>query len=266
MRSETGRLFYLDSQGDNMRRIAIWFLVLATGLVFVGSASAGELNLSVAASLADVVRELSGSYTKSHPGVGFHGNFGGSGALTKQIENGAPCDLFISANLEWMDYLKDKRFMDEKSIGVFAYNELVFVGRPESKVATLKDVVKLSKIAIGSPKSVPAGQYATEAFKRGGIENDLNGKLVMAKDVRECLLYADRGEVEGAFVYKTDALEKAQTVKILFAVDQKLYPRVTYPIGLTVSGGKRAEAVDFLKFLRGDEGKKVLRKHGFIVE
>ncbi len=251
-----------------MRRIfAIWLVVLAlSAFLFAGPAAAADVNLSVAASLTDVVKELTGTFAKAHPGVVFRNNFGASGALAKQIENGAPADLFISANVEWMDYLKAKALMDEKSIATFAYNVLVFVGKPALKVSTLSDVTKLNKIAIGSPKSVPAGQYATEAFKNAGIEKDLQGKLVMAKDVRECLLYADRGEVDGAFVYKTDALEKAQNVKILFTVDQKLYPRVTYPMGLTVSGSKKSEAVEFLKYLRSDEGRKVLREHGFVVE
>lgn len=249
------------------RIIAAWLVVLAlVGFLWAGPVSATDVNLSVAASLTDVVKELSGNFAKAHPGTVFRNNFGASGALAKQIENGAPADLFISANVEWMDYLKDKGLMDAKSIGIFAYNELVFVGKPGLKVSSPQDVTKLNRIAIGSPKSVPVGQYATEAFKRAGIEKDLQGKLVMAKDVRECLVYADRGEVEGAFVYKTDALEKAQNVKILFAVDQKLYPRVTYPIGLTVSGGKKSESVEFLKYLQSDEGKKVLKEQGFVTK
>lgn len=249
-----------------MKRIlTIWFVALTFLSLFAGLVTAADLHLSVAASLTDVTKELCDTFAKTHSGVVFRNNFGASGALAKQIENGAPADLFISANVEWMDYLKAKGLMDEKSISTFAYNELVFVGKPGLKVSTLKDVTKLSKIAIGSPKSVPAGQYAMEAFKNAGIEKELQGKLVMARDVRECLLYADRGEVDGAFVYKTDAMEKAQNVKILFTVDQKLYPRVTYPMGLTVSGSKKGEAKEFLKYLQSEEGTKVLKRHGFII-
>jgi molybdate transport system substrate-binding protein len=251
-----------------MKRIfAVWSVVIAlAAFLFAGPAAAADINLSVAASLTDVAKELTGNYAKTHPGVVFRNNFASSGALAKQIASGAPADLYISANVDWMDHLKAKGFMDEKSITIFAYNVIVFVGMPELKAATLSDVTKLNRIAIGSPKSVPAGQYAAEALKNAGLEKDLQGKLVMAKDVRECLLYADRGEVDGAFVYKTDALEKAQNVKILFTVDQKLYKRVTYPMGLTVPGSKKSEAVEFLKYLRSDEGRKVLTKHGFVVE
>jgi molybdate transport system substrate-binding protein len=246
---------------------ATWLVVLAlTGFFLAGPAAAAEVNLSVAASVTDVAKELTGNYMKTHPGVVLRNNFASSGALAKQIANGAPADVYVSANVDWMDHLKTKGFMDEKSITIFAYNTIVFVGKPELKVSTLSDVTKLNRIAIGSPKSVPAGQYAAEALKNAGIEKDLQGKLVMAKDVRECLLYADRGEVDGAFVYRTDALEKAQNVKILFTVDQKLYKRVTYPMGLTVLGSKKSEAVEFLQYLRSDEGKTVLKKHGFVVE
>ena len=125
-------------------------------------------------------------------------------------------------------------------------------------------MVKLNKIAIGSPKSVPAGEYAMQAFKKAGLEKQLESKLVMARDVRECLLYADRGEVDGAFVYKTDAEQMARNVKVLFVVPQEHYPRVTYPMGLTVAGCKKAEAAAFFKFLQSAEAKAVLTKHGFI--
>ncbi len=203
---------------------------------------------------------------KTNAGVTFQNNFGASGVLAKQIENGAPADIFFSANLEWMDYLKEKKLVDEKSINTFAYNVLVFVGKPDLKVTSLQDVVKLEKIAIGSPKSVPAGEYAMQAFKKAGIDKQLENKLVMARDVRECLLYADRGEVDGAFVYKTDAEEMAKNVKILFTVPQELYPRVTYPMALTTEGSKKAEAAAFFRFLQSAEAKAVLAKHGFIVK
>jgi molybdate transport system substrate-binding protein len=241
-----------------------FFLVLAILILSVSISRAADINLSVAASLREAVTELSDMFAKKNPDARFLSNFGASGALAKQIENGAPADLFFSANQEWMDYLKEKKFVDEKNIVTFAYNVLVFVGKPDLKVSGLSDVVKLNKIAIGSPKSVPAGEYAIQAFKKAGLEKQLENKLVMARDVRECLLYADRGEVDGAFVYKTDAEEMARNVKVIFVVPQELYPRVTYPVGLTVAGMKKAEAAAFFKFLQSAEAKTVLTKHGFI--
>lgn len=240
------------------------FVVFAVLTLFVSNVQAADISVSAAASLREAVAELTNIYAKNNPGVKFQNNFGASGALAKQIESGAPTDLFFSANLEWMDYLKDKKLVDATSISVFAYNALVFVGKPELKAASLKDVVNLSKIAIGSPKSVPAGEYAMEAFKKAGIDKQLENKLVMARDVRECLLYADRGEVDGAFVYKTDAEQMAKNVKILFAVPQELYARVTYPMALTVAGSKKPEAAAFLKYLQAAEAKAVLSKYGFV--
>lgn len=239
-------------------------LILAVVMLCAVPAHAADINVSAAASLREAVTELSNIYAKNNPGIKFQNNFGASGAVAKQIESGAPADLFFSANLEWMDYLKDKKLVDAASISVFAYNALVFVGKPDLKVASMKDVVNLSKIAIGSPKSVPAGQYAVEAFKKAGIDKQLENKLVMARDVRECLLYADRGEVDGSFVYKTDAEQMAKNVKILFTVPQEYYPRVTYPMALTVAGSKKPEAAAFLKYLQTAEAKAILTKYGFV--
>jgi molybdate transport system substrate-binding protein len=230
-------------------------LLLATPVI------AGDVNLFVAASLKEVINDLSDSFAKKNPGVKFVKNYGASGALVKQIENGAPSDVFISANLEWMDYLKSKKLADVASIGTFTYNTLVFAGTP-GKASSMQDLIKLERIAIGSPKSVPAGEYATEAFKKAGLDKQLEKKLVMAKDVRECLMYAERGEVDGAFVYRTDALQ-AKQAKILFTVPQELYPRVTYPMALTTAGAKNKEAAAFFGYLHSDDANSVLAKYGF---
>jgi len=239
--------------------ILFCLLLLATPVL------ANDINLSVAASLKEVINDLSDNFAKKHPGVKFVKNYGASGQLVKQIENGAPSDVFISANLEWMDYLKNKKLVDQPSIGTFTYNTLVFAG-PAGKASSMQELLKLERIAIGSPKSVPAGEYALEALKKGGLDKVLEKKLIMAKDVRECLMYADRGEVDGAFVYKTDALQVAKSAKVLFTVPQQYYPRVTYPMALTVVGSKKAEAASFYRFLQSDEAKAVLAKHGFLVK
>jgi molybdate transport system substrate-binding protein len=229
-----------------------------------GLALAGEIKLSVAASMREVMTELTDNFAKKNPGVKFLKNYGGSGTLAKQIENGAPADIFISANREWMDYLKSGKLMDIPSIVTFAYNTLVFVGSPGGKVATMEDLPRLQKIAIGSPRSVPAGEYAMLALKKAGIDKQLEKKLVMARDVRECLMYAERGEVDGAFVYHTDAL-LARQARILFLVPQELYPRVTYPMGLTVTGAKNSDARKFFSFIQSDGARTVLVKYGFTV-
>jgi molybdate transport system substrate-binding protein len=242
----------------NVFKMVITLLFL---LILTSPALAGDVNLSVAASLKEVINELSTSFAKTHPGVKSLKNYGASGALAKQIENGAPCDIFISANLEWAEYLKSRKLVDVASNGTFTFNTLVFAGT-SARASSMKDLLALNRIAIGSPKSVPAGEYAIEALKKAGLDRQLEKKLVMAKDVRECLMYAERGEVDGSFVYRTDALQ-AKQAKILFTVPQELYPRVTYPMLLTIAGSKNKDAAAFFAYLHSEDAKSVLVRYGF---
>ena len=244
-----------------LRHSAVMILFL---LISAVPAMAGEVNLSIAASLKEVINELTTKYEKAHPRTVFVKNFGASGALAGQIENGAPADLFISANTKWMDHLKGKKLVAEKSIANFARNTLVFTGAPRKKVTGMNDLAKLDKIGIGSPKSVPAGEYAETAIKNAGMDQRLQGKLVIAKDVRECLMYAELGEVDGSFVYRTDALQ-GNKAKLLFTVPQKLYPEVVYPIALTLKASTNTDAKGFYTFLKGREAKSVLKKYGFVL-
>lgn len=249
-----------------MRLIANVLSLALCGILFLAPAvMAGELSLSVAASLKEVMNDLASEYGKKSPGVTFRKNYGASGALAKQIEQGAPADLFISANREWVEYLKERKLVAQDTIGTFAFNALVFAGTTKLPVAGMKDLVKLRQIAIGSPRSVPAGEYAVESFRAAGIEKDLAAKLVMAKDVREAMKYAELGEVDGAFVYRTDALLLGKEAKILFTVPEGLHDRVTYPMALTTVGAGKKDAVDFLRFLKSPEARKVLEKYGFAV-
>ena len=253
----------IDLEVRNMKSTFKLLLLMSCILLLPTSVLAGEISLSVAASLKEVINELSDNFAKKNSGVKFLKNYGASGQLAKQIESGAPADVFISANLEWMEYLKNKKLVDISSISNFTYNTLVFAGAP-GKAATLQDLTKLERVAIGSPKSVPAGEYAMEAFKKAGIYKQLEKKLIMAKDVRECLMYAEREEVDGAFVYLTDALQ-AKKAKILFTVPQEFYSRVTYPMSLTVSGRQNKDAATFFAYLHGDEAKSTLTKYGFAI-
>ncbi len=238
-------------------RLLVITLLLGMGLRL----QAGDVSISAAASLRETLTELCDSYAKSHPGVVFVKSFAGSGTLARQLEAGAPADLFLSADLAWMDYLKERRLVEPSSIATFATNTLVFVGA-RGRAASLQDLPKLEKIAIGSPRSVPAGEYAMEALRHAGLDRQLDKKLVMAKDVRECLMYAERGEVDGAFVYATDALQTTKA-NLLFTVPQNLYSRVVYPMALTSAGSRKPEAVAFFSLLHTPEARAVLAKHGF---
>lgn len=240
-------------------------LVVIICLVQLAPVHGETVNLSAAASLREVVEELSDRFSREHPGITFVKNFAGSGTLVRQIENGAPADIVIPASPEWMDYLENRRLVDVATIGVFARNSLVFVGHPAQQVRGMRDLVKLSSIAVGSPNSVPAGKYARQALEKEGLAGQLKGKLVFTRNVREALIYAERGEVDGAFVYRTDAAQ-ARRVRVLFAVPARLHEPVVYPVGLTKKGSGKKAAAAFLAYLHGYEARSLLTRYGFDLE
>jgi molybdate transport system substrate-binding protein len=249
-----------------MKSLKTILTTIAAGLLLSASIlqAAEEIRISVPASMTDAMKELSTQFGATGKHAPIVPNYGPSGTLAKQIVEGAPADIFISANQKWMTYLRDEKMVDQASEKILAANTLVFVGVKNPAVTKLADIVNLKQIAIGSPKSVPAGEYAAQAMEKAGIYKQLEEgqKLVMAKDVRQSLTYADRGEADGAFVYKTDAL-MAEKAVILFEVPQDLYEKVTYPIALTTDGANNAEAKAFYAFLTGPEAMKVFLKYGF---
>lgn len=230
------------------------------------AAQAEPIYLSAAASLKDALQEIQTAYTASRKDSTVQANFGASGALAKQIEQGAPADIFISASQEWVKYLADKQMAAPGSEKVLAGNQLVFIGSPKAADFTLEKVGTLQRVAVGNPQSVPAGQYAKQALDKAGVYAAMEQakKFVLASDVRQALLYADQGEVDGAFVYKTDAL-LARKAKVLFTVDATLHEKISYPMLMTAAGEKKAEAKVFYNYLSGPEAKAVLEKHEFAV-
>lgn len=248
-----------------MRRKMLFFMILV--LLFWGAVSktyAGSLRLSVAASMTNVFKDLACVFESAHPDLVVRLNFGSSGSLAKQIVHGAPADLFVSANPKWMAFLGVQGKTDKNTVRVFAYNTLVVVGDPAQSLSSLSGLSDFKRIALGSPGSVPAGQYAKQAMDHAGVYDALlsGHKLVMAKDARQALLYADRQEVPLAFVYKTDAL-LAKTATILYSVPPTFYDRVTYPMALTATGGKNPSARIFYDFMARPEVAKILEQYGF---
>lgn len=233
-------------------------------LLVVAPLHAAELRVSVAASMTNVFKDVIADYSKSHPEVTIRANFGPSGGLAKQIDKGAPADLYVSANPKWANYLLEHGRLDPSKTALFAYNRLVFMGRTTGAVGSMAELATLQRIGIGSPRSVPAGQYAQQALSGVGLYDTLlaEGRLVMAKDVRQALIYADRGEVDGSFVYKTDAL-LAKNAKILFEVPTSLYDRVSYPLALTLEGAAKAQALDLYKYLLSARIHPLLERYGF---
>jgi len=245
-----------------------WIISLAFVILLCCSGTpdvqAQTLYLSVAASMTDACKELVTDFSTDHPHAKIFLNFASSGSLAKQIEQGAPADIYLSANPDWLRYLKEKNLLAPGSDRITAYNTLVFIGEKRQKPLSLGDLPGLTRIALGSPQSVPAGQYARQAMENAGIYALLKqaGKLVMARDVRQALLYADRGEVDGAFVYATDT-RLARHAVLLFTIPDHLYDRVSYPVALTVSGSRKKLARSLYDYLSSAAAARILRNYGF---
>ncbi len=240
-------------------------LVVVLLLLFsVEIGQGAELRLAAAASMSDCVKELAATYQKNKPGVEIILQFASSGNLAKQITHGAPFDLYISANKKWMDHLLKNKQIISESLIYLARNRLVFVASPESAVTELNDLVTLGLIAMGSPRSVPAGQYTAQALKKAGLlgKLDKKKKIVHAKDVRQALRYAEQKEVDGAFVYKTDASSSTK-VATKFMVSSDMHDPIIYPAGITLRGSHNGESQLFLDFLKQDDVTQILLKHGF---
>ena len=245
-------------------RMPAFVLFLVMWLPFT-SAQAAAVRVSAAASLTDALRGVVTAYRRDHPEAEVLLNFASSGALAKQLVAGAPADIYISANANWMDFLRRQELIAPASQRILVRNSLVFIGGNGSGASSLEDLPNLERIAIGSPKAAPAGQYAEQALTAAGIYLQLleGGKLVFAKDVRQALLYADRGEADGAFVYRSDAL-LTKRAHILFTVPRELYPQVSYPAALLKTATNRPEVQQFFEYLFSPEAQQVLVRFGFL--
>ncbi len=241
-----------------IKYILVFIVMIAWNL----PAIAGEITFAAGAGLKDVLTDLAGAFVQKNPTVKMTRNIVVSGVLAKQLDSGAQGDIVFVANRAWMDYLEEKKHVVVSSVTPFAYNTLVFVGKGKAGVSRIEELTKLNRIAVASPKSVPAGEYAMEALKNAGVDKQLEKKLVMARDVRECLVYAERGDADGAFIYKTDAL-LSKEVTVWFSVPQKFYSKVVYMSALTVSGARNEDAVSFFSFLHSHEARALLLKYGF---
>ncbi|KAF6570511.1 molybdate ABC transporter substrate-binding protein [Paenibacillus sp. SEL3] len=227
-----------------------------------------ELTISAAASLTDALKEIQHSYESTHTGTKLNFNFGGSGALEKQIEQGAPSDLFLSASKKNLKSLVDQQLIESNKQKTWLTNELVAVIPADGTmdIASVTDLTKreVKKVAIGIPESVPAGNYAQEALTKAKLWDTLQSKLVQAKDVRQVLQYVETGNADVGFVYKTDALT-SQKAKIAFEVDPKTYSPVEYPIGIIKGSKHIQEAEDFYAYLQSQESLNIMAKYGFTI-
>ncbi|PWW08556.1 molybdate transport system substrate-binding protein [Paenibacillus cellulosilyticus] len=228
------------------------------------ASSKTELIISAAASLKDSLDEIEKLYEQQHSDIDLTFNYGSSGTLQKQIEQGAPADVFFSAGAKQMDALvKEDLIGDHKTL---LKNELVMVVPSDSKLTfnTVKQLTSKSikKIAIGQPESVPAGQYAQETLTKRNVWDTLKDKFVYAKDVRQVLTYVETGNVDAGFVYKTDALT-SKKVKIALHIAPDVHTAIVYPAGVVKESKHAAEAKAFYTYLQSDKADAIFTKYGF---
>lgn len=224
------------------------------------------LTLSVAASLEDAMKEIQQAFEKEHSTIDLRFNFGGSGALQQQISQGAPVDLFFAAAEEPFQKLVKEGMINEEDHVTLVGNSLVLVTSKLSTISvqTLEDLKKddIEKVALGTPESVPAGQYAKQTFEAAGLWDDLSDKFVFGKDVRQVLTYVETGNVEAGLVYKTDAVLSDQ-VNIAMIVDEKMHLPIVYPVGIIKDTKFKEEAKVLFTYLQSEEALTILEKYGF---
>ena len=246
-----------------LRIVLLAFLVLCLPAV----AGAQEMMFSVAISMKEAVETLGRQFMQSHSGVKLRYNFGSSGELQKQIEAGAPVDVFISAAQRQMDELEQKGLINTATRRVFARNVLTVIKPAGSTLDLSKpaDLLgpKVQRIVIGNPKTVPVGQYAEESLKSLGLWDQLQPKLVLAENVRQALDYVTRGEVEAGFVYTTDVAVRSGQVVEAFRPAEDTYRPVTYPAAVIKASRQSALAQAFVDLLVSPDGQATLSRLGF---
>jgi molybdate transport system substrate-binding protein len=224
-----------------------------------------EIIVSAAASLTEAMIEIQKQYATVKPEVKVKINFGASGALQQQIENGAPVDLFISAGKKQMDALVKKNLIVNDTNVYLLGNELVLiVGKDDNDVKTVEDLEKdeVQHIAIGYPDSVPAGMYAWQSLVNLGLWDTLGDKYVFAKDVKSVLSYVEIGNADAGFVYTTDALASSK-VKVVVTLPSDSHEWIVYPAAVISASKHIKEATDFLNYIKSDAGMKTFIKYGF---
>lgn len=246
------------------------FLLLVGGCAFNNQlsevpAKTVVLNVSAAASLTDVAKEIRIEYSLSHPDIKIIYNFASSGTLQKQIEEGAPADLFISAGVREMDALADKDLIVSDSRKDLLANELVLIAGKDSSLkdwAGLTDTA-IKKVSICTPETVPAGKYAKEALTSMGLYEQIQSKLVLAKDVRQVMTYIETGNVDAGLVYLSDTYQ-AQDIETISTAPRDTYTSIVYPTALIKASEKQDAARDFTDFLMSQEATEIYKKYGFI--
>jgi molybdate transport system substrate-binding protein len=240
--------------------------IIALLLFGATGALADSISVSAAISTKEAMTDIAKAFEdQTHVHVDL--TFGSSGALAAQIRNGAPVDLFISAANKEVDDLSKAGLVDDPTRRMVAGNELVLIVPAGSKGSVsnfeqLKDPA-VRRLAIGEPKTVPAGQYAMQVLTRLNLQSELESRLVYGLNVRQVLDYVERGEVSAGIVYATDARQAGPKVKVVATAKASLHEPVVNPAVVVKASGNKALAVKFLDFVLSDKGQAALAAHGF---
>jgi len=225
------------------------------------------ITVFAAASMKNAIDDINAAFAKV-TGIKAVTSYAASSALAKQIEQSAPADVFASADLDWMDYVAQKKLIKDDTRVNLLGNRLVLIAPKDSKIGEVKigqgfDLAKLAgdgRIATGDVRAVPVGKYAKAALEKLGAWTAAEAKFAMAENVRAALVLVGRGEALLGIVYETDArIEKS--VKIVGHFPEDSHPPITYPVALTVNA--KPEAARYLAFLRSAAAKAVFEAYGF---
>lgn len=248
--------------------VAIAIAICVIGLRFglFPTAQPNQLVISAAASLKDALEDIKPLYQRSKT-VDVTYNFGASGTLLQQIENGAPVDVFLSAANRQMDTLDQAGKLVSGTRKDIARNRLVLIVPKSFRRVQSLDSLKqpdIKRIAIGEPRSVPAGQYAEQVLSKLKLYDDLKPKFVFANNVRQVLAAVQSANAEAGFVYLTDAKISDQ-VEIALTADETDHSPIVYPVAVLRRSKHIETATEFVQYLSSTEAKTVLSKYGFIV-
>lgn len=223
-----------------------------------------QLTISAAASLKEAMSDIQTEFNAENPDVHLTYNFGSSGSLQKQIEQGAPCDLFISSGQSQMNALEDKELILNDSRKDLVKNSLVLIGSENSNIQSVNELTsdKIKHVAMGEPSSVPAGKYADEVLNSLNLKDILNSKLVYAKDVKEVLSWVASGNAEAGFVYNSDTTV-VDSVKIVETVSEEYHSPINYPVAVIKASKNIDSAKLFEEFLFSDKAKQIFEKYGY---
>lgn len=241
-------------------------LLIAGGCSNQGNTEEQKIMISAAASLSGVLSQIASAFESENVNTTLTLNYGASGKLAQQILQGAPVDVFLSADQKLMDKLSEQDMIIQDTRANFTKNKLVLVANESSNLSleSLENLtsIDLDQIAIGNPESVPVGSYAKQALTALGIWEDLDDQLVYAKDVRQVLTYVESGNTDIGFVYASD-LERSKMVEEVTKINTGLYESIDYPAAVIASSETKEKAKAFVEFLKTEEARSILAKYGF---